>query len=201
MNQKIQGSISDILKTRNQRDDVPLVHQHIGDLQLPTGQLVACDPLLVTARRKPFSLQLPCGNFPVFVSVESIEEFKFTRHAIIQFSDGPPVRWEMMTVRGQDLEEPSAGQYFGYPVDTGTGCFFDFSMTRAAEPKSHFWKTIRASLAAKMESPQFNLLNGFNVQASTTNLIAFQSGFGDGVYGTFAGFDADGRVCAVVTDF
>ena len=172
MNQTFQTSIADILKTRNQRDDVPLIYQHIGDLQLPTGQLVACDPLLVRTRRKPFALQLPRGNFPVFVSVESIDEFEFTRHAIIQFSAGSPVRWEMMTVRGQDPEERSAGQYFGYPVDTGTGCFFDFSMTRVAEPKSHLWKAIRASLAAQMDNPKSNLLNGFNVQASVVSQLS-----------------------------
>jgi hypothetical protein len=33
------------------------------------------------------------------------------------------------------------------------------------------------------------------------NLIAFSSGYGDGMYATYAGFDADGQVSVAVTDF
>jgi hypothetical protein len=33
------------------------------------------------------------------------------------------------------------------------------------------------------------------------NLIAFSSGYGDGAYATYAGYNANGELCAVVTDF
>lgn len=33
------------------------------------------------------------------------------------------------------------------------------------------------------------------------NLVAFSSGYGDGVYASYAGFDSDGEVSIVVTDF
>ncbi len=33
------------------------------------------------------------------------------------------------------------------------------------------------------------------------NVVAFASGFGDGAYPSYAGFDRDGRIVAVLTDF
>lgn len=33
------------------------------------------------------------------------------------------------------------------------------------------------------------------------NIICFRSGFGDGSYPSFFGFDANGQVCQLVTDF
>jgi len=33
------------------------------------------------------------------------------------------------------------------------------------------------------------------------NVVAFASGFGDGTYPSYAGFDRDGRVVVVLTDF
>jgi hypothetical protein len=33
------------------------------------------------------------------------------------------------------------------------------------------------------------------------NLIAFSSGYGDGRYGSYAGFNCEGDIVAVVTDF
>jgi hypothetical protein len=33
------------------------------------------------------------------------------------------------------------------------------------------------------------------------NLVAFSSGAGDGAYATYAGFDTDGEIALVVTDF
>jgi hypothetical protein len=33
------------------------------------------------------------------------------------------------------------------------------------------------------------------------NLIAFSSGYGDGVYANYAGFDAEGEVTIILTDF
>jgi hypothetical protein len=33
------------------------------------------------------------------------------------------------------------------------------------------------------------------------NIICFSSGFGDGCYPSFFGWDAEGKVCALITDF
>jgi len=101
-----------------------------------------------------------------------------------------------LIVGDQDPQQLGAGEYLGYPVDTGTGCFCDFAVIRSVKPKA-----LKASFAAKMESSESNSFNVFNIQVGRANLIAFRSGFGDGICGTFAAFDSEGRVSAVVTDF
>ena len=193
--------LADALKDKRQLDDVPLSQQHIGDLLLPTGHLVACDPMLFGLKQEPFSRQFPRGKFPVLVSVATIAGFEFVAYAAIRFSKSSPVRWDILTVGDEDATTLRDGEYFGYPVDTGTGCFVDYSVSRVVKPRSRGWREISAKLTAEMENPEMNHLNGFNVQVGPVNLIAFSSGYGDGIYGTFAGFDTHGNVCAVVTDF
>jgi len=46
-----------------------LIHRHVGNLHLPTGALVACDPF-VNPDVAPFRTHLPHGTFPVVLSIE-----------------------------------------------------------------------------------------------------------------------------------
>jgi hypothetical protein len=54
---------------------------------------------------------------------------------------------------------------------------------------------------AEMDKTYKHTWSWLNVKFGGGNLIAFSSGYGDGMYGTYAGRDSNGHICAVVTDF
>src|SRR5689334_8967599 len=99
-----------------------LRHQIVGDLLLPSGQLVACDPF-VTPEATPFNQPLPCGAFPVVLSVAEIATDQRVAFATVRFRQISPAKWEMMATGANDPTKLEPGHIFGYGVDSGTGCF------------------------------------------------------------------------------
>ena len=57
------------------------------------------------------------------------------------------------------------------------------------------------TMIAEMDKTYVHTWSWLDTALGDGNLIAFSSGYGDGLYATYAGFDADGEVSAVVTDF
>src|SRR5262249_29187013 len=107
-----------------------LVHRHIADLVLLSGELVACDPF-VSPETGAFKISLPRGNFPVILSVAHVRADQRVAFATIRFNQTMPTRWQMLTVGNQQLDTLKDGDYFGYGVDSGTGCFMDRSTGKA----------------------------------------------------------------------
>jgi hypothetical protein len=177
-----------------------LNHRHIGDLRLPTGELVACDPF-VNPDAVPFNVRLPQGTFPVVLSIEENGADQRVAFACIRFSSETPVTWEMMLVGDQSASELKPDEISGYPVDSGTGCFMDRSAAKALDQKmgadSKFFKT----MMAEMDKTYRHTWSWLNMKFADANLIAFSSGLGDGVYATYAGKDSSGSITLVVTDF
>ena len=180
--------------------DMTLAHRQIGDLLLPTGQLVACEAF-VAPETEAFSLPLPRGTFPVILSVAQIAIDQRVAYATIRFRQSSPVAWEMMTVGDQDASTLKEDEFFGYPVDSGTGCFMDCSAGRALDGWMREEDTFFETMIAEMEKTYRPTWSWLDMRFGDANLVAFSSGFGDGVYATYAGFDADGEVSVVVTDF
>jgi hypothetical protein len=182
--------------------EAKLVHNKIADLALPTGKLVACDPI-VFPESEPFELPFPQGTFPVVLSIAMLEGDQRVAFGSMRFRETAPVAWDLLTLVGQDDSKLKPGEYFGYPVDAGTGCFMD---ARAA---SHLRKQMQANpefyevLIAEFEKHSNRTWDWLDYKFGdgSQNLVAFTSGFGDGVYASYAGFDADGEISVVVTDF
>lgn len=187
--------------------DVTLRHHRVGDLQLPTGQLVACDPL-TNPDRPAFTTQLPPGTYPVILAIAQIEErmvikdeeFMFTDESIafsvIRLKETSPVHWNMMTLAEQETETLEEGEFFGYPVDAGMGCFMDHS---TALLLSELLSSDEGTVDTIIQ--QVHGSDGFDMKLGEANSILFRSGYGDGSYPTYAGIDAEGEIAAVVTDF
>jgi hypothetical protein len=181
-------------------DGITLIHHRLGDLFLPTGELVACDPF-VTPEAQPFKLMFPCGAFPVILSVAEIATDQRVAYATIRFKESAPVAWEMMTTGNHDASTLEAGHIFGYGVDSGTGSFMDRSagelLSRKMAAETDFFET----MMAEMDKTYRHTWSWLDMKFGRGNLIAFSSGYGDGVYATYAGFDSNGEVAVVVTDF
>ncbi len=175
-------------------------HQIVGDLILPSGQLVACDPFMVPDT-PPFKLSMSPGKFPVTLSIAHIKTDQRVAFATLRVSQTAPASWEMLTVGNQEVATLEEGEIFGYGVDSGTGCFMDLSTCRALAGRMAKQQNFYETLMAEMDKTYRNTWSWLDTELGEGNLLAFSSGYGDGVYATYAGRDSEGHVSVVVTDF
>lgn len=180
--------------------------QSAGDLIISTGRIAATDPFVNLTNTLPFSAPVPNGRFPVALSVAKIGHQHYrVALARVLFSNAPTVRWQTALVDGQDPAKLQPDEFFGYPVDAGTGSFFD--PAAAVEAKALMdrnpnawegWQTRGETNAASIENFGTFLLNE---PFGNANVVMFHSGWGDGSYPSYFGYDARGNVTALVTDF
>ena len=166
-----------------------------GKINLPTGQIVACDPLIVNDM-KSFKIIFPQGEFPVLVHKE--RESNCIAYVEIIFSDTPISEWKMATTEGQNIEELKGEEIFGYPVESGMGCFMDSetqeSLNRLENRlfHEHFFDENGAI-------DQFAFLKPDEEKSG--NLFAFETGYGEGFYASYIGFGTDNQPVKIITEF
>ncbi len=181
----------------------------IGQLIITSGRIAAADPFVGLSTAKPFTQAVPNGSFRVRLAVgdHPAGDVKDNRVAFarVDFTDRPVARWSMALVEGQDLATLKSGEIFGYPVDAGTGSFFDPAVQPAIDAMYALkpdvyddWQTEGEANGPKIVGPYSFVLI---LPAGTANVAMFHSGWGDGFYASWFGFDADGNAAALLTDF
>jgi hypothetical protein len=179
-------------------------HCHtIGELVVTTGSLVACDPFFCWAVR-PFAVKVPPGRYPVILSVASMADDQRVAYAKLHVSDKPASRWEMALLPDEELSSLKEGEVFGYSVDSGNGCFMDQEAATIHSQKLDNDEEYEQHLTDEMEKNYVNTWNwaDINLNAATgANIITFTSGWGDGSYPLYFGYDENGNVVALVTHF
>ena len=177
-----------------------------GSLKLPSGRICAADPFIALSDAKPFTQTTSTGAFPVRLAVASFPSGGLrVAFARVDFKQARIARWSMAAPDGQNLSSLEEGHIFGYGVDAGTGSFFDPAAGKAAadllraNPEAwEAWQTEGEDNGPKVVGPYFFLLD---LPLGEANAIMFGSGWGDGFYASWFGYDADGNVAALVTDF
>jgi hypothetical protein len=185
------------------------LHSHsLGAVALPTGELATCDPLAGVYDASAFARRVAPGSYPVEVCVVEFMDDGDQRvaFAVVRLSSEDPVAWELALWPGQDLAALDAGHYFGYPVDAGTGCFASReALAQLSEIlASHFERTPAEDdpLSAAMAPTYVHTWSWANLALdASTNVVAFSTGYGDGVYPTCWGLDAAGAPVCALTDF
>jgi Protein of unknown function (DUF4241) len=175
-----------------------------GWLRLTSGRIKACDPF-VGMEHRPFAAAVPRGDFPVRLAlVDGGVDDSRVALARVGFSPSPAVRWEMAVTEGQDIGTLKEGEHFGYPVDAGTGSFVDAETAAVAsrsmaadEDLAQRWIDLGEKGVSGKGAPNFYA----SVDIGPGNIIMFQSGWGDGLYASWFGYDQQGRIAALVTDF
>ncbi len=175
----------------------------LGDLVMPTGQIFACDPFLVSPEEGPFTRTVPPGRYPVLVNVARMESYdERVAYAIVRVADTPPVRWELALLPDHDASEPGDDESFGYGVDSGTGCLMDaLAAERLAERAQDGDNQDIEELMVKTYVHTWAWVNYVLDPDTGANVIAFSSGYGDGVYPSYWGLDDAGAAVCLVTDF
>lgn len=191
----------------------------IGTVHFPTGTILACDPLVELGEALPFIQTVPAGTYPVTICVVPSETYG-DRYACVKvaISDNKPVRYEMGMVGAENLdEELQEDEFFGFFVDAGMGCIADL---KAQEAFKAYWEQREMEdesidpyndlfcdlLEENFQAhPQYQRDGGdwlnWTVPGTDCNIPIFASGWGDGVYPCYFGYDAEGNVCGMYIRF
>lgn len=188
-------------------DRLRLVRHVLDPLVLPTGRLVACDPL-VAPDAGAFVDTLVPGAYPVVAWVAEVLDGAGSvcdrRTAAVQLlvPGACVARWEPARTEGDAPDEELGPDGFvGYCVDSGTGCFADAGALAALARLDE--AQVEAALvdAGDAGTPVPWLVRFVVDPATGAEVVALGSGWGDGVYPTFVGRDVHGTAVSFVTDF
>lgn len=187
--------------------DIIIQRRSLGALYLPTGKLVACDPLTHPST-EPFSFTLPPGNYPVRVAIAQLRDDARLAHAVLEVAPAPARRWELATVAGEDTS-PLSEDAHGYSVVSSLGCFMDVATaTRLMEhsvlaklPTEDELIKIMAREQRKAEKRGHTFLKLEHEDLGRHNIMLFSAGYGEGLYRTWVGMDERDRITRIVTDF
>jgi hypothetical protein len=181
--------------------------QTLGELVVTSGHIVACDPL-VMPDTPPLAETVPLGRYPVVLSVAELPSGdQRVACALLRLSDHLAVRWEMAVPQGKTLSSLKPGYIFGYGVDAGTGCFMDADTSRALEARpiqmgvGYVESDELLDTLNRTSVPTWSWANLIMDNATGANVIAFSTGWGDGFYPSYWGYDAASQRVALVTDF
>lgn len=169
-----------------------------GTLCLPSGQIVACDPL--TGRmREPFVQAVMPGRYAVDLSLgldvaEKVERALFAR---ILFTKNKPVIWVKALCENETAAREEQGEAFGFVVRSGTAAYMD--QETAALFHLNSMKDVDQFLDRLVSNyrPERNWLN-YAVDGEH-NLILVSAEKGPGPLPTYYAIDDDGDICLALT--
>ena len=124
--------------------------------------------------------------------------------AEIRFTENKPVRFLLARTPGNQDTELAPGEFVGYGVDSGTGCFADARMAEyqqsLEEEEQEAFIDELTDLLMESDPGAYSALD-YSPEGAPANLVALSSGEGDGGYGSYWGFDENGVLCCLLTDF
>lgn len=191
----------------------------IGEVNLPTGEILACDPLVDLENAKTFIQRVSVGKYPVKIAVVPSKEYG-DRYACVkvEFSKNKPVIYELaVTGAEEDMDEAKEDEFYGFGVDAGMGCVVD---KKTQEEYTKYWKKLEEEEEADnpfddifddllienaKKYPKYQREYGdwvnFTIPNTELNIPIFASGWGDGVYPSYFGYDKNGELCGFYIHF
>ncbi len=182
----------------------------VGNIYLPSGKLVACDPV-ITNDMQPFSTVFPKGDFAVLLHKE--RESNCVAYAEIVFSSSEISEWQLATTEGQLVKDLAEGEVFGYPVESGMGCFMDAgtqNVLNELEQKLYHNKGVDfMGIYEEFFHEHFFDENGAIDQYAFLKpsdnhpgtIFAFETGYGEGFYASYIAYDKNRVPVKIVTEF
>lgn len=181
-----------------------------GSIEIVTGKLVASDPL-ITSEMPPFMTEFPKGEFPVLVHKEI--ESNCIAYVEVVFNNSPITSWQLATSDGQNLEDLQQGEIYGFPVESGMGCLMDSETQQNLNLlEQHLFKRKGDDFLGIYEEffhehfyQQEGAVNQYAFlkpnDEKSGNLFAFETGYGEGFYASYIGFDKNNQPVKLVSEF
>ena len=181
-----------------------------GNINLPTGKIVACDPIL-TNDMKAFDINFPVGNFPILVHKE--RDSNCVAYVEIVFKEGLVEKWDLATTEDQNRADLKGEEIFGYPVESGMGCFMDLETQdglsqlekKLFQRKGDDFMGIYEEFFHEHFFDDGGAIDQFALlkpdEEKDGNIFAFETGYGEGFYATYLGLGKDGKPVKIITEF
>lgn len=186
------------------------------ELTVTTGEIVCTDPIYMELGL-PQSWIINKGNYPIYLYFGLEEDYKGRiAYSELVIKDEIPAYWEFSLIKENLLADEFERKINGYyPVENGLSCFTDFETYKIYEQEvkdfynkdkdANFYNDVLASEFSKNKhstvSPLGEEWANFKPANSNGNIIMFSSGFGDGLYARYVGYDKNGNVVKFITDF
>ena len=187
-----------------------------GQLHLQTGQVVCTDPMY-RELGLPQSWTVQKGDYPVYIYIGLTDDFEGrVAYAELVIKDETPTYWELSLIPENLLTDSFEKKMNGmYPVENGLSCFADFetfklydnevsNYNKADTAHNYYNDNLEKLFKANKDIPKSSRgedwLN-YKFDGTNKNIIMFGSGYGDGLYPRYVGYDKNGNVVKFITDF
>ncbi len=181
--------------------NISLSRVRIGELAVPTGRLIACDPGF-TDGAPPFVREAPTGRFPVELTLMKFHKNDDERVALaaVLFREAPVHRWEIAVTTHTNPSKPLS---CAFGVDSGMACYFD---EQAASSVTAYMKSDDGDdrLMQELKRNRDYTREWALLEVDSTNHLnfaVFSSGIGDGSYESCWALDEHDQPIALVTHF
>jgi hypothetical protein len=175
----------------------------LGTIVLDSGELVVADPYISEPDTPAFTRRFASGEHQVILGIAQIaDDHRRIACAVLLGSELPIRGWQLALHPGQLLDDlEGEDSFFGFPVDAGTACLAspsafavaaqvlaaDAGMLEDPLSAARFWAAEEAAIAEPSEG--------------SSPVAVLTSGWGDGVYPTWFGIDAEDGIAVAVVDF
>ncbi len=188
-------------------------------MDCPTGKIVVADPLayLPTGEFSPMlETSVPSGTYDAEVAIYRDENIGIRMcTARLKIKDTKAAKYECAGPTEETAAAKGAdGIMSGFPVDAGMMCFCDGQVAQEyvafveewhkQNPDKNHYDDYFAELFAKSfeKMTAYQRDGGDFIQwanpKTQNKMVMIASGFGDGFYQSFWGYDADGEICELI---
>lgn len=178
---------------------------HIGNLDFPSGKVIACDPAFVSDAQA-YTRTITAGSYPL--TLYTADEYQTNVLAKVTFSNKPADKWVHAYI-AQDAQNILDGNMTGIAVDTGQCCIVDETTRDAytafvadfirSNPDYDLWSELIDN-SFQDSSNDANCVRAV-IPNTKHSFFIFTSGHGDGTYPACWGFTDEDEVVSLVVDF
>lgn len=167
----------------------------LGMLKIESGKIIACDPIGMY-NAIAFAQIFPIGTFPVELAIAKTSNDERVAFSRIKFSDLPVSKWEFALLPGEQPLPIGGSNFYCFGVDAGQGIYIDEKTNEIFNEKGESeWNYVFGNL------PEQNNYESYMYRFDSYNMAIFNTGYGDGCYATYIGYDSVGNVCRLLADF
>lgn len=209
------GSIDRAFVSGERFEELTVERRRVGRLVVTSNRLVVCDPFSLAFGFSALERKVPRGQFPVELSVAHVRKGKRKGQQVVaamrvRFGKGEATGFRLADVPDTKPTRLLGARFSGYTVESGVGCVVDADQAQAVadacaeafaqgelDPEPN--RDLRDELARPPADQRG--WGSANLDGVHGSLIAFNTGWGDGVYPSYWGYDDERRLICLVTDF